>query len=233
MRKLRILLGLVAGLLVLANGSVTAQEEDDLHHEWWSDVPTEDGLYTYDDVTDSWVDVVDYGMLEEVVVEGQPWPVAEDGDADGWIQDAPDWEYYDEEDAHWYESDPRDHYTFSGGGGSSGGGGASGSWKVYKSFSYGNIRHNLEVLTGIAPAEHHAHHVFPVKFENRFEKVGINIHDPKYLAWWEAHDHLSNANAYNQQWEGFFETYPNPPYLLVIEQGYIIMGRYRNVSINF
>ncbi len=36
-----------------------------------------------------------------------------------------------------------------------------------------------------------------------FERAGINIHDPKYGAWWERTSHLQNVSRYNLEWEQF------------------------------
>ena len=53
--------------------------------------------------------------------------------------------------------------------------------------------------------EAQAHHVFPQKFVEGFEKIGINIHDPHFGAWWNKAAHAEQSYAYNKQWEGFFE----------------------------
>lgn len=54
-----------------------------------------------------------------------------------------------------------------------------------------------------------AHHIFPRKFEKYFAKRGIDINDPKYGVWMDERKHLSGANAYNKEWEAFFEKYSN------------------------
>ena len=33
------------------------------------------------------------------------------------------------------------------------------------------------------------------------QKSGIDIHHPKHLTWWNALSHLSNAKAYNDEWQ--------------------------------
>jgi hypothetical protein len=82
-----------------------------------------------------------------------------------------------------------------GGGGSSGGG---------SSYNAGNFRQNLINRTGVEPPNAQAHHVFPQKFEGDFSRLGIDIHDPKFGAWWDVSAHTQNSYAYNQAWEGFF-----------------------------
>lgn len=47
--------------------------------------------------------------------------------------------------------------------------------------------------------------MFPVKFGDKFERLGIKIGDPRYGAWWEAHDHLRRAHEYNMRWRNFLD----------------------------
>ena len=49
-----------------------------------------------------------------------------------------------------------------------------------------------------------AHHVFPKKFRTRFDKLGINIDDPKFGSWWETNAHQKNSYSYNLRWDEFF-----------------------------
>jgi hypothetical protein len=77
-------------------------------------------------------------------------------------------------------------------------------------FSRGNFRKNLEKLDGPAPAGCDAHHVCPSKFKIEFDKAGIDIHDPKYGAWWEKMSHRRTASEYNRAWEAFFDGNENP-----------------------
>jgi RHS repeat-associated protein len=81
--------------------------------------------------------------------------------------------------------------------------GAGGS-SAPSSYSSRNFRSNLSKLTGQNPAGADAHHVFPQRFEDLFQKIGINIHDPQYGAWWESAAHARNSAAYNSAWDGFF-----------------------------
>ncbi|MBX7059741.1 MAG: HINT domain-containing protein [Leptospirales bacterium] len=75
-------------------------------------------------------------------------------------------------------------------------------------FTYNNIRENLARLTGRNPANSHAHHIFPEKFADKFERIfqesGLSIHDPRFATWWEKTDHLRHAVEYNRRWERFF-----------------------------
>ncbi|MFL5346852.1 MAG: hypothetical protein ACJ8AT_18880 [Hyalangium sp.] len=78
----------------------------------------------------------------------------------------------------------------------------------FRPLTEGNFRENLARLTGRMPKEAHAHHVFPQEFEKQFRNAGINIHDPKYGAWWEQSSHLKNAAKYNWRWKEFFDLKP-------------------------
>lgn len=75
----------------------------------------------------------------------------------------------------------------------------------YRSFTERNFRDNLIRFTGRQPKGAHAHHVLPRKHSKKFRAKGINIHDPRYGAWWPAKKHLSAAKGYNQMWDEFFD----------------------------
>jgi len=75
----------------------------------------------------------------------------------------------------------------------------------YKPFTERNFRENLIRFTGRQPRGAHAHHVLPRKYAEDFIAKGINIHDPRYGAWWSAKEHLSDAKRYNGAWDEFFE----------------------------
>jgi len=75
----------------------------------------------------------------------------------------------------------------------------------YKPFTERNFRENLIRFTGRQPRGAHAHHVLPRKYAEDFIAKGINIHDPRYGAWWSAKEHLSAAKRYNGAWDEFFE----------------------------
>ncbi len=90
---------------------------------------------------------------------------------------------------------------------------------VFRKFTRSNFRHNLTKLTGVAPKGAHAHHVFPVKFAKQLREVGINVHHPKYGAWWAADAHRRAASAYNAVFDQFFLRNPNPTVQQVLELG--------------
>jgi len=95
---------------------------------------------------------------------------------------------------------------------------------VFKSFTKSNFRHNLGQLTGNIAANSQAHHVFPQKFANQFSKAGINIHDPKFGAWWQTSGHLKNASGYNAAWEEFL--IPSRSQTEILNFGRQLMGKY-------
>lgn len=67
-----------------------------------------------------------------------------------------------------------------------------------------NFRENLSRLTGGIPEGMHSHHVFPQKFAREFSRIGINVHDPRFGAWWEAAAHVGFSAEYNRAWQRFF-----------------------------
>jgi hypothetical protein len=89
----------------------------------------------------------------------------------------------------------------------------------YKTFTRGHFRHNLSVKTAFDPGpSFDAHHVFPDALESRFQGR-INIHDPKYGAWWDAHANRSNWSTYNNEWREFFRINPNASAQQILEKG--------------
>lgn len=106
--------------------------------------------------------------------------------------------------------------------------------KNFKPFTRHYYRKNLVELTGVSsPGQHvHAHHVFAQKFEIEFMKKGINIHDPKYLTWWEKTSHQSTARNYNIQWEKFLYENPEATAEQILEAGKEIMSGY-GIKINY
>lgn len=84
----------------------------------------------------------------------------------------------------------------------------------FKPFTEGNFRENLARLTGELPAQSHAHHVFPQKFATDFKAMGINIHDPKYGAWWAQSSHLKKATEYAKKWDAFIVREPTREQIL-------------------
>ncbi len=79
-----------------------------------------------------------------------------------------------------------------------------------KTFTRSNFRGNLVKSTGTNPKWAEAHHKLPVKFEDKFNKAGVNIHDPKYGTWVEKTKHREISYAYNKEWETFFRNTKTP-----------------------
>jgi len=82
-------------------------------------------------------------------------------------------------------------------------------FRGFKPFTEGNFRENLARLTGRIPEDAHAHHVFPVGLAEEFQKLGINVHDPRFGAWWNRSGHLKKAYEYSRQWEEFLSRNPS------------------------
>lgn len=75
--------------------------------------------------------------------------------------------------------------------------------KAYK-YTVNNFRKNLIRLTSFDPGKaYQAHHIFPKTFAKRFAQKGINVHDPKYGAWWESKVHNQRWSEYNKKWNEF------------------------------
>jgi len=70
-------------------------------------------------------------------------------------------------------------------------------------------RSSLIKLTGFDPGKGwDAHHMFPQALGDRFKKLGIDIHDPRNLAWWNKGIHQSRSAEYQRAWENFFASGP-------------------------
>jgi hypothetical protein len=87
----------------------------------------------------------------------------------------------------------------------------------FKPFTESNFRENLARLTGRMPEGAHAHHVFPQVLAKRCQRVGINVHDPKFGAWWEKSSHLKKATEYTRRWAEFLDN--EPTYTQILEFG--------------
>ena len=72
------------------------------------------------------------------------------------------------------------------------------------SISKGTFRAKLAKLTGVAPTNSDAHHIFPRKFTAEFSSLGINNQDPIYGSWVNSAKHAKFSYAYNQWWTAFF-----------------------------
>jgi hypothetical protein len=84
----------------------------------------------------------------------------------------------------------------------------------FKSFTESNFRENLARLTGKLPDDAHAHHVFPQALADRFEKAGINVHDPRFGAWWDQSTHLKKSFQYTQRWRKLLSQNPTREQIL-------------------
>ena len=97
---------------------------------------------------------------------------------------------------------------------------------VFRKFTRSNFRHNLTKLTGVAPKGAQAHHIFPVQFASELRVAGINIHHPKYGAWWAAEAHLRAASAYNQRFRDFFLRNSQPTKQQILDFGRALAQKY-------
>ena len=89
-----------------------------------------------------------------------------------------------------------------------------------------NFRKNLAKMVGEMPADKEAHHIFPVKFIDDFNKIGIDIHDPRYGVFLDSKMHNKGSYQYNIEWKNFLDTHPNA----TIEEA-IDFGQYNMLNI--
>jgi len=74
-------------------------------------------------------------------------------------------------------------------------------------FTPGYFRANLEVLTRQQHGRSiEAHHVLPQadRFAQHFNRVGLNINDPRFGSWVDATAHRRWSYQYNRAWDAFF-----------------------------
>ena len=102
---------------------------------------------------------------------------------------------------------------------------------LFRSFSAGNFRYNLQQLTGNSGAGLQAHHVLPQKFEGYFSKLGLDIHNPIFGAWVDS-THQSWSAEYNRAWELFFATTHNPTVQQVLNKAVELAKKY-GFKLNF
>ena len=98
-----------------------------------------------------------------------------------------------------------------------------------------NFRENVGRLSGSALSKsEEAHHVFPQskEFTARFEKAGINIHDPQFGARVDKTAHKQFSYDYNKDWREFFKDYPNPTQKQILTQGEKLSKKY-GFTINY
>jgi hypothetical protein len=80
-----------------------------------------------------------------------------------------------------------------------------------KAFTSRNFRDNLITLTGKSADDAvgmQAHHVFPQKFRDEFNDLGINVDDPHFGAWVDS-THQNWSPEYNERWAEFLQTDPS------------------------
>ena len=83
-----------------------------------------------------------------------------------------------------------------------------------------DYRKNLIRYTGFDPGKAaEAHHVLPQVHREQFLKAGINIDDPKYLAWVEKKLHRAISKGYNKDWKEFFQKNNNPDRNQILQMG--------------
>ncbi|HYH95150.1 hypothetical protein [Hyalangium sp.] len=114
--------------------------------------------------------------------------------------------------------------------GSQASGAAKGAGGGFKPFTESNFRENLARLTGQLPEGAHAHHVFPQKLADRFQKAGINVHDPRFGAWWKQSSHLKNAAEYLGRWQEFLRK--EPTFEQILQYGKELGGEF-GFQVNF
>lgn len=101
----------------------------------------------------------------------------------------------------------------------------------YRLFTYANYRHNIKIATSRDPGRRcDAHHTLPVKFEDKYKRAGFTgsdtIHHPKYLVWWEIHDHRAKAHKVNQSWQKWFDKNPRPTKKSVLNKRSAVLREY-------
>jgi hypothetical protein len=77
-----------------------------------------------------------------------------------------------------------------------------------------------------------AHHVFPQQFKKFFFDKGINSHNPRYMSWWEATTHQSNARGYNDAWFEFIRRNQEVTPVQILEKGRQLMNKY-GIEVNY
>jgi RHS repeat-associated protein len=99
--------------------------------------------------------------------------------------------------------------------------------RAFKPFTRSHFRHNLIALTGRNPGPRsQAHHVLPQAFEEYFQAAGINIHHPRFGAWWGKKDHGRKAAEYNEAWREFIRMSPDASADDIVSFGRQIAGSY-------
>lgn len=74
------------------------------------------------------------------------------------------------------------------------------------SISRGTFRVRLIKLTGQAPANSDAHHIFPYSMSTKFSQLDIDVNNALYGSWVNSSAHRQFSYEYNQWWKVFFDT---------------------------
>ena len=90
------------------------------------------------------------------------------------------------------------------------------------------FRAALKGFLGDPPAggKYDAHHVFPVKWGQRFWDAGINANDAKYGSWVPSYNHSVMSTAYNREWEVFFRQNPAADMPQILNYGRALAAEY-------
>jgi len=85
--------------------------------------------------------------------------------------------------------------------------GPSAGGQRLQSLTKKSFRENLKRLTGFdAPTNIEAHHVLPATLDGRiWKRFGINVHNPKYGAWWDKAVHRVKSAEYNRRWDAWLD----------------------------
>ena len=81
--------------------------------------------------------------------------------------------------------------------------------------SRGTLAKRMKELNGgIRPEGKQAHHMLPWdQVEN-----GLDVNDPKYGIWLDAHEHLSKSYEYDQAWKAFFKKNSSPTASQILDE---------------
>ena len=71
---------------------------------------------------------------------------------------------------------------------------------------------------GVKPEGKHAHHMLPWDQIENMEKAGLDVNDPKYGMWLDAHEHLSKSHEYDQAWKAFFKENSSPTASQILDE---------------
>lgn len=77
-----------------------------------------------------------------------------------------------------------------------------------------------------------AHHTLPQKYKDDFARVGLNVHNPKYLRWWcstagVSTNHAKHSKRYNDLWASFFKKNKKPSKEKILAFRSSIQGQFK------